>query len=177
MDSVGLLFTNRENRMYRKIMEDLKKWKKSPHRKPLILQGARQIGKTWAMMELGRLEYENTAYLFCQENQVLERLFDAPFDKERLLNGFQIICGFKIKGTSKNLRVRICQTPFRSEKRRKASRTMGIPAFSGAFSPRIFAGSSKQQVFRNALNRKIRKVALVFSSDKKGLVGWKEAVQ
>lgn len=83
--------------MYRKIIEKLKKWKESPHRKPLILQGARQTGKTWIMKEFGRSEYKNTAYLFCQENPALENLFAAPFDKERLLNGFQLLCGFKIE--------------------------------------------------------------------------------
>lgn len=83
--------------MYRKIIEDLKKWKNSVHRKPLILQGARQTGKTWIMKEFGRTEYKNTAYLFCQENPALESLFDVPFNKERLLTGFQLICGFKIE--------------------------------------------------------------------------------
>lgn len=83
--------------MYRKIIEDLKNWKNSQHRKPLILQGARQTGKTWIMKEFGRMEYQNTAYLFCQENQALQNLFEAPFDKERLLNGFQLLCGFKIE--------------------------------------------------------------------------------
>lgn len=83
--------------MYRKIIEDLKKWKTSKTRKPLILQGARQTGKTWIMKEFGRLEYKNTAYLFCQENPALENLFNAPFQKERLLNGFQLLCGFKIE--------------------------------------------------------------------------------
>lgn len=83
--------------MYRTLIEDLKEWKNSKHRKPLILQGARQTGKTWLMKEFGRTEYKNTAYLFCQENPGLEALFNAPFDKERLLNGFQLICGFKIE--------------------------------------------------------------------------------
>ncbi|EID84885.1 putative ATPase (AAA+ superfamily) [Treponema sp. JC4] len=83
--------------MYRKIIEDLKNWKNSQHRKPLILQGARQTGKTWIMKEFGRMEYQNTAYLFSQENQTLQNLFEAPFDKERLLNGFQLLCGFKIE--------------------------------------------------------------------------------
>ena len=44
--------------MYRKIIEDLKRWKNSAHRKPLILQGARQTGKTWIMKEFGRSEYK-----------------------------------------------------------------------------------------------------------------------
>ena len=83
--------------MYRKIIYDLKRWKYSPHRKPLILQGARQTGKTWIMKEFGKTEYKNTAYLFCQENPALESLFNAPFNKERLLNGFQMLCGFKIE--------------------------------------------------------------------------------
>ena len=83
--------------MYRKIIKELKEWKNSTHRKPLILQGARQTGKTWIMKEFGRTEYKNTAYLFCQENPTLETLFNAPFNKERLLNGFQMLCGFKIE--------------------------------------------------------------------------------
>ncbi len=83
--------------MYRKIIEDLKRWKNSAHRKPLILQGARQTGKTWIMKEFGRSEYKSTAYLFCQENPVLEGLFNSPFDKERILAGFQMLCGFRIE--------------------------------------------------------------------------------
>ena len=83
--------------MYRKIIYKLKRWKNSPYRKPLILQGARQTGKTWIMKEFGRTEYKNTAYLFCQENPALENLFNAPFNKERLLTGFQMLCGFKIE--------------------------------------------------------------------------------
>ena len=83
--------------MYRKIIYKLKRWKQSPHRKPLILQGARQTGKTWIMKEFGRTEYKNAAYLFCQENPALENLFNAPFNKERLLTGFQMLCGFKIE--------------------------------------------------------------------------------
>lgn len=83
--------------MYRKIIEDLRKWKTSRTRKPLILQGARQTDKTWIMKEFGRLDYKNTAYLFCQETPALENLFNAPFEKERLLKAFQLLCGFKIE--------------------------------------------------------------------------------
>ena len=82
--------------MYRKLIEDLKKWKSSAHRKPLIIQGARQTGKTWIMKEFGRTEYKQVAYLFCQENPALESLFNQPFDVERMINGFQMLCGFKI---------------------------------------------------------------------------------
>lgn len=83
--------------MHRNIIADLLRWKNSPHRKPLILQGARQTGKTWIMKEFGRTAYKHTAYLFCQENPALASLFDAPFEKDRLLNGFQLLCGFKIE--------------------------------------------------------------------------------
>ena len=48
--------------MYRKIMGFLEAWKESEHRKPLILQGARQVGKTYSILEFGRTHYENVAY-------------------------------------------------------------------------------------------------------------------
>ena len=48
--------------MYRKIKHFLKSWKESKHRKPLILQGARQVGKTYSILEFGRTHYENVAY-------------------------------------------------------------------------------------------------------------------
>ncbi|MCF0237639.1 MAG: ATP-binding protein [Sphaerochaetaceae bacterium] len=74
----------------------LKTWKNSNHRKPLIIQGARQTGKTWLMKEFGRTEYKNVAYLLCQDNPILENLYSQPFEVERMINGFQIMCGFKI---------------------------------------------------------------------------------
>ena len=49
--------------MYRKIMGFLEAWKENEHRKPLILQGARQVGKTYSILEFGRTHYENVAYL------------------------------------------------------------------------------------------------------------------
>ena len=48
--------------MYRKIFDFLESWKESCHRKPLILQGARQVGKTYSILEFGRTHYENVAY-------------------------------------------------------------------------------------------------------------------
>ncbi|MCF0236987.1 MAG: ATP-binding protein [Sphaerochaetaceae bacterium] len=82
--------------MYRYLIEDLKKWKHSVHRKPLIIQGARQTGKTWIMKEFGNTEYKQSAYILCHDNPILEKLFDQPFDTERMINGFQMLCGFKI---------------------------------------------------------------------------------
>ena len=52
----------KEGAMYRKIMSFLEAWKKSEHRKPLMFHGARQVGKTYSILEFGRTHYENVAY-------------------------------------------------------------------------------------------------------------------
>lgn len=62
--------------MYRKIMDYLEKWKKSEHRKPLILQGARQVGKTYSILEFGRTNYENVVYFNFETNPRLNETFD-----------------------------------------------------------------------------------------------------
>ena len=49
--------------MYRERIEELIKWKNSSHRKPLIIRGARQVGKTWLMKEFGKNNYEKCAYI------------------------------------------------------------------------------------------------------------------
>lgn len=61
--------------MYRKIVKKMAKWKNSPYRKPLVLQGARQIGKTFAANEFGRLEYDNTVYFNFEKDENLKNLF------------------------------------------------------------------------------------------------------
>ena len=61
--------------MYRKIMDYLKEWKSSEHRKPLILQGARQVGKTYSILEFGRTCYENVAYFNFETNPKLNETF------------------------------------------------------------------------------------------------------
>ena len=62
--------------MYRKIMSFLEVWKDSEHRKPLILQGARQVGKTYSILEFGRTCYENVAYFNFETNPKLNENFD-----------------------------------------------------------------------------------------------------
>lgn len=62
--------------MYRKIMEYLREWKDSKYRKPLILQGARQVGKTYSILEFGRKEYENVAYFNFETNPLLVKTFE-----------------------------------------------------------------------------------------------------
>ena len=54
--------------MYRKITSFLQAWKENEHRKPLILQGARQVGKTYSVLEFGRTYYENVAYFTSETN-------------------------------------------------------------------------------------------------------------
>ena len=71
--------------MYRKIMEYLIEWKNSPYRKPLILQGARQVGKTYSILEFGREHYENVAYFNFETNPRLIRTFDESIDPNYLI--------------------------------------------------------------------------------------------
>ena len=66
--------------MERKISEKLKNWKESPDRKPLILVGARQVGKTYILKEFGKKEYANVAYLNCDNNEQARNLFTEGYD-------------------------------------------------------------------------------------------------
>lgn len=71
--------------MYRKIMEYLREWKDSKYRKPLILQGARQVGKTYSVLEFGRKEYENVAYFNFETNPLLIKTFDENISAAYLI--------------------------------------------------------------------------------------------
>ena len=70
----------------RDAFEQLKAWKASPHRKPLLLQGARQIGKTWLMREFGKREFEYVAELNFDETPELRDLFARTKDTKRLIS-------------------------------------------------------------------------------------------
>ena len=71
-------------KMERSIYKDLLHWKNRPDRKPLILMGARQVGKTFILQEFGRREFENVVYLNCQRNSICERLF-RDLDVQRIV--------------------------------------------------------------------------------------------
>ena len=71
--------------MERKIFTYLKEWKNSPYRKPLILQGARQTGKTYAVLAFGRQEYANIAYFNFETNPNLNKTFDESIEPAYLL--------------------------------------------------------------------------------------------
>lgn len=79
--------------MKRKLYNKLLKWKDSSTRKPLLLLGARQVGKTWLMKEFGKNEYENVVYINCDAEPLTRDLFTTDYDINRLLLSFQAISG------------------------------------------------------------------------------------
>ena len=79
--------------MYRKIMSLLEAWKESPHRKPLILQGARQVGKTYSLLEFGRSCYENVAYFNFETNPKLNKTFEENISPDYLIPILSHIAG------------------------------------------------------------------------------------
>jgi len=83
--------------MIREAMKDLIDWKNGGNRKPLIIRGARQVGKTWIMKEFGKTHYEKTAYLNFDNNGRMESLFSGDFDIPRLITALQIEADVKIE--------------------------------------------------------------------------------
>ncbi len=83
--------------MYREKMKKLIEWKNSKNRKPLIIRGARQVGKTWIMKEFGRLYYEKCAYINFDDNARMNSLFEEEFDLERIIQGLKIESGVNIE--------------------------------------------------------------------------------
>lgn len=82
--------------MYRFAMETLYKWKESQYRKPLIIEGARQVGKTWLMKEFGKQYYKDTVYINFDFDSGMAELFETDLDTERLIFGLEIYAGKKI---------------------------------------------------------------------------------
>lgn len=82
--------------MERTVYQQLYAWKNKDNRKPLILNGARQVGKTWLLKEFGKHEYDNVAYINCDETVEMKQAF-ADFDTERLVRVFSVLSGTEIK--------------------------------------------------------------------------------
>ena len=82
--------------MYRIAIEKLYKWKNSKRRKPLIIEGARQVGKTWLMKEFGKQAYADTVYINFESNSRMADLFSADLDTDRLIMGLELYAGRKI---------------------------------------------------------------------------------
>ena len=76
--------------MYRDKMNELKKWKNSTTRKPLIIRGARQVGKTWLMKEFGKQCYKKCAYINFDDNSRMDKLFEEDFDLDKIIQGLKI---------------------------------------------------------------------------------------
>ena len=71
--------------MYRNVIERLKEWKNKDNRKPLILAGARQVGKTFILKEFGGQEFDNVAYINCDDNEMVKDLFSQDYDMQRIM--------------------------------------------------------------------------------------------
>jgi uncharacterized protein len=84
--------------MKRKLYNDLLHWKNAKNRKPLILQGARQVGKTWLMKEFGKNEFENVAYFNFESSERLRNIFTTDFDIKRIIATLEIELNQKIDG-------------------------------------------------------------------------------
>lgn len=83
--------------MKRTQLSELLNWRQSERRKPLIIKGARQVGKTWLMKEFGRIAYEKVAYINFESNKHLNNIFQDDFDISRILLALQIETGVVIE--------------------------------------------------------------------------------
>ncbi|MCL2246297.1 MAG: ATP-binding protein [Lentimicrobiaceae bacterium] len=83
--------------MYRKSIKELIKWKLDKRRKPLIILGARQVGKTWLIKEFGRTEYKRTVYINFEEEKKMRELFIADFNISRIISALEAFAGYQIE--------------------------------------------------------------------------------
>ncbi len=82
--------------MYRTAIEQLHKWKQKKNKKPLIIRGARQVGKTWLMKNFGQTAYQEVVYVSFDHNQQMKELFGADMKIERIITGLELYVGRKI---------------------------------------------------------------------------------
>ena len=82
--------------MKRNAILDLIKWKNNPERKPLIIRGARQVGKTWLMKEFGQSCYERYVYFNFDEEDALKSIFEANKNPQRIIELLSLIAWEKI---------------------------------------------------------------------------------
>lgn len=81
----------------RDVLNELVQWKNLPSRKPLILQGARQVGKTWILKEFGRISFENVAIFNFDENPELKQFFESTKDVRRIIQNLSLVIGKTIE--------------------------------------------------------------------------------
>jgi predicted AAA+ superfamily ATPase len=82
--------------MKRKAMQELIDWKNNSDKMPLIIEGARQVGKTWLMKEFGAKYYKNTVYFNFDDNRKLHKLFETDLNPDRLISELELLSGSKI---------------------------------------------------------------------------------
>lgn len=82
--------------MERFVYQQLTNWKESRGRKPLVLNGARQVGKTWLLKEFARREYAKMAYVMCRKNPVVKDIFSMDFNIDRILRALRALSGVDI---------------------------------------------------------------------------------
>ena len=79
--------------MERTLLVKLEQWKNKKKRKPLIIQGARQVGKTWIMKEFGARYFKNTIYINFDNNEIMKQVFEMDFDVTRIISAIKIEYG------------------------------------------------------------------------------------
>jgi predicted AAA+ superfamily ATPase len=79
--------------MKRKLYNALIDWKNDPDRKPLVLEGARQVGKTWLLKEFGKNEFKNLVYVNCHDDERMQNLFQQDLHVERIMQALQAFSG------------------------------------------------------------------------------------
>ena len=82
--------------MYRNAIEELHTWKQKLNKKPLIIRGARQVGKTWLMKEFGRIVYKKTVYINFDNNEQMKTLFNSDMEIDRIIEGLELYSNHKI---------------------------------------------------------------------------------
>lgn len=83
--------------MKRNVFEKLLEWKQKKNRKPLILNGARQVGKTYILRAFGEECYEKVAYINCDKNELLQKIFEQDYDIQRILLSLSALVHFNIE--------------------------------------------------------------------------------
>jgi predicted AAA+ superfamily ATPase len=82
--------------MYRSAIEILEKWKNSNDRKPMVIYGARQVGKTWLMKEFGAKNYDSVAYISFESDNILKNIFEKDLNIPRIIRELSLVSGTKI---------------------------------------------------------------------------------
>jgi predicted AAA+ superfamily ATPase len=95
-DVCKIVYLPRKAKMKKTKMAELIAWKNAVSRKPLIIRGARQVGKTWLMKEFGNAQYDQTIYINFEKNKRLKDLFADDFDIKRVIIALQAESGLTI---------------------------------------------------------------------------------